>query len=220
MSDGFSRELWSLVHPSDQDPHPKMEKNKCVLNWLLGKIQCFKTMFCFVFLSGKSPVADPPLFFFEPFPYFWFKHSWQFVIIPSAGSIFKLAKFKLEYWSGLFQDAVSILSSTLPLLSMTMRTIGRWSLVDFLPDAGQGVGSFQVVCEGEGVLIRLGMCGESSTLIFYRKNVFNGTLWKEKTFSCSMTRNIIYSFIGLSVSRAPSQTCQPSFYLASITSLV
>ena len=67
-----------LVHPSDQDPHPKMEKNKCVLNWLLGKIQCFKTMFCFVFLSGKSPVADPPLFF-EPFPYFWFRHSWKFV---------------------------------------------------------------------------------------------------------------------------------------------
>ena len=126
-------------------------------------------------------------------------HSWQFVIIPSPASIFKLAKFKLEYWSGHFQDAVSTLSSTLPLLSTTMRTIGRWSLVDFLPDAGQGVGSYQAgggdlhgsLWGREGVLIRLGMFGESSTLIFYWKNVLNGTLWKEKTFSCSMTRNII-----------------------------
>ena len=34
-----------LTHPSDQDPswegspHPKIEKNKCVLKWSLGKIQ-------------------------------------------------------------------------------------------------------------------------------------------------------------------------------------
>ena len=39
--------LLSLGHPSDQDlswkgsPHPKIEKNKCVLKWLLSKIQCF-----------------------------------------------------------------------------------------------------------------------------------------------------------------------------------
>ena len=54
----------SLSHPSDQDlswkgsPHPKIEKNRCVLKWLLCKIQCFKPIFfC---LSGKSVVTDPP----------------------------------------------------------------------------------------------------------------------------------------------------------------
>ena len=42
-----------LTHPSDHDPiwegspQPKIEKNKCVLNWSLGKIQCFKPMFFF-----------------------------------------------------------------------------------------------------------------------------------------------------------------------------
>ena len=66
LSDGFSRELWSLSQPSDQDsswegsPQPKIEKNKFVLNWLLGKIRCFKPMLFIFFLSGKSPVADPP----------------------------------------------------------------------------------------------------------------------------------------------------------------
>ena len=39
-----------LTHPSDQDPswegspHPKIEKNKCVLKWSLGEIQCFKPL--------------------------------------------------------------------------------------------------------------------------------------------------------------------------------
>ena len=79
MASPESLEVWATLRTKIQaekgPPHPKIEKNKCVLNWLLGKIQCFKPMF-FFFLSGKSPVADPapPLvenstnFFFEPFP--------------------------------------------------------------------------------------------------------------------------------------------------------
>ena len=58
-----SFEIWATLQTKIQaekgPPHPKIEKNKCVLKWLLGKIQCFKTMF-FFFLTGKSPVADPP----------------------------------------------------------------------------------------------------------------------------------------------------------------
>ena len=40
-----------MTHPSDQDPswegspHKKLEKNKCVLKWSIGKIQCFEPMF-------------------------------------------------------------------------------------------------------------------------------------------------------------------------------
>ena len=56
-------------HPSDQDPgwegspQPKIENDKCVFNWLLDTIQCFKPMFFFFFffLSEKSPVTDPPI---------------------------------------------------------------------------------------------------------------------------------------------------------------
>ena len=45
--------LKSLSAHSDQDSrwygstYPKIEKNKCVLNWLLGNIQCFKPMFVY-----------------------------------------------------------------------------------------------------------------------------------------------------------------------------
>ena len=143
--------------------------------------------------------------------------------------IFKLTKFKLKYWNGHFQDAMSTLSRTLPLLSMTVQTRGRCSLVHFLPDTGQGVGgSFRAgggdlhgsLWGREGVLIRLGIVWRKfNTDFFIGETCCSGTLWKEETFSCSMIRNIMYSFIGLSVSRAPTQTCQPSFYLASITSL-
>ena len=63
LSGGFSRALLSLSRPSDQDlswkgyPHPKIEKNKCVLKWLSCKSQCFKPMFFLFlfFLSEKSP---------------------------------------------------------------------------------------------------------------------------------------------------------------------
>ena len=47
----FLQSFKLLTHPSDQDPswegspRPKIEKNRCVLKWFLGKIQCFKTMF-------------------------------------------------------------------------------------------------------------------------------------------------------------------------------
>ena len=38
-------EVWATLQTEIQaekgPPHPKIEKNKCVLNWLLGKIQCF-----------------------------------------------------------------------------------------------------------------------------------------------------------------------------------
>ena len=64
MASPESFEVWATLPTKIQaekgPPHPKIEKNKCVLKWLLGKIQCFKTMFFFFFLSGKSPVADPP----------------------------------------------------------------------------------------------------------------------------------------------------------------
>ena len=63
MASPESFEVWATLPTKIQaekgPPHPKIEKNKCVLIWLLGKIQCFKTMF-FFFLSGKSPVAVPP----------------------------------------------------------------------------------------------------------------------------------------------------------------
>ena len=80
--------------------------------------------------------------------------------------IFKLTKFKLKYWNGHFQDAMSTLSRTLPLLSMTVQKRGRCSLVHFLPDTGQGVGGSFRAAGGdlhgslwgrEGVLIRLGI---------------------------------------------------------------
>ena len=48
-----------LTHSSDQDPswemspHPKFEEKKNVLNWSMGKIQCYKTVFfCFVFAEN------------------------------------------------------------------------------------------------------------------------------------------------------------------------
>ena len=43
-------------------PQPKIEKNKCVLIWLLGKIQCFKPMFLFFFLP-PPPVEFSTIFF-------------------------------------------------------------------------------------------------------------------------------------------------------------
>ena len=62
MASPESFEVWATLRTKIQaekgPPHPKIEKNKCVLNWLLGKIQCFKPFFSF--LSGKLPVADPP----------------------------------------------------------------------------------------------------------------------------------------------------------------
>ena len=59
-------EVWATLRTEIQaekgQPHPKIEKNKCVLNWLLGKIQCFKPMFLFLyFFSGESGVDPPPL---------------------------------------------------------------------------------------------------------------------------------------------------------------
>ena len=54
----------SLSNPSDQhlcwkgSPSQKL-KNKCVLNWLWWKIQCFQAQFFFVFFfSWKLPVAE------------------------------------------------------------------------------------------------------------------------------------------------------------------
>ena len=39
---------------------PKFEKNKCALNWLLCKIQCFRPMFfCFFFSLWKIGRIDP-----------------------------------------------------------------------------------------------------------------------------------------------------------------
>ena len=63
-------------------PSKNWKKNKCVLDWLLGKIQCFKTMLLFVFfLVENSPSQTPPplwnfqLFFFNPSLICWFRHS-------------------------------------------------------------------------------------------------------------------------------------------------
>ena len=53
-----------LIHPSDQDlsweryTHPKIEKNKCVLKWSLGKIQCFKPMIFFFFFLGENQALE------------------------------------------------------------------------------------------------------------------------------------------------------------------
>ena len=40
-------------------PHPEIEKNKCVLNWLLGKIQCFKPLveFSTIFFLNPSLIG-------------------------------------------------------------------------------------------------------------------------------------------------------------------
>ena len=49
------------IGPEKGLPTQKLKKDKCVLKWSLGKIQCFKILFflfCF-FLSGKKG-ADPP----------------------------------------------------------------------------------------------------------------------------------------------------------------
>ena len=47
-------EVWATLRTEIQaekgPPHPKIEKNTSVFNWLLGKIQFFKPMF-FVFFS-------------------------------------------------------------------------------------------------------------------------------------------------------------------------
>ena len=46
MASPESFEVWATLRTKIQaekgSPHPKIEKNKCVLNWFLGKIQCFK----------------------------------------------------------------------------------------------------------------------------------------------------------------------------------
>ena len=44
-------------------PTQKLEKNKCVLKWSLGKIQCFKPMFflfLFFFLVENQVLTPPP----------------------------------------------------------------------------------------------------------------------------------------------------------------
>ena len=74
----------ALTHPSDQDPswqgspHPKIEKNKCVLKWSLGKIQCFKPMFFFVFFFlVENRVLTPPLLS-GIFHYFFFFNLYNY----------------------------------------------------------------------------------------------------------------------------------------------
>ena len=59
MASPESFEVWATLPTKIQaekgPPHPKIEKNKCVLNWLLGKIQCFKTMFvCFSLMENSN----------------------------------------------------------------------------------------------------------------------------------------------------------------------
>ena len=48
MASPESFEVWATLRTKIQaekgPPHPKIEKNKCVLKWFLGKIQCFKPM--------------------------------------------------------------------------------------------------------------------------------------------------------------------------------
>ena len=59
-----------LTHPLDQDPswegfpHPKIEKNKCVLKLSSGKIECFKPMF-FGFVFSRPLVENSTLFLVE-----------------------------------------------------------------------------------------------------------------------------------------------------------
>ena len=132
----------------------------------------------------------------------WFRHSWPFMIIPSPASDFQTCQIQIGLlkwtFSGCCVDPDKYPPSV--LYDCAKKRQLKPGMVHFLPDAGQGVGgSFRAgggdlhgsLWGREGVLIWLGMCGESSTLTLYRKTCFNGTLWKEKTFLCSMSRNII-----------------------------
>ena len=58
-----SFEVWATLQTkiqAEKGPphHPKIENKKCVLNWLLGKIQCFKPMFFFLVENRLS--LTPP----------------------------------------------------------------------------------------------------------------------------------------------------------------
>ena len=64
MASPESFEVWATLPTKIQaekgPPHPKIEKNKCVLNWLLGKIQCFKPMFFFPLVENRPLLTPPP----------------------------------------------------------------------------------------------------------------------------------------------------------------
>ena len=112
MASPESFEVWATLRTKIQaekgPPHPKIEKNKCVLNWLLGKIQCFKPMFFFSFLSGKSPVADPPPLS-EKFHYFFLNPSlWRTLQV-----YFKMSfeQIMASDWSKVEQDKSIVFTS-------------------------------------------------------------------------------------------------------------
>ena len=150
------------------------------------------------------------------------RHSWQFVTIPSPSpaSDFQTYQIQIEIlkwtFSGCYVDPVKNPPSALydcakkrqvqpgPFPPWYWSRSRRKFSSCWWRSTRQSVRAW-------GCLDKTRHCVEKVQHWFFNgKTCFNGTSWKEKTFLCSMSRNLIY---GLSVSLAPTPTCQPSFNL-------